>query len=63
MKSEEEARVKAYKLRPSDGKEHKALQRRFDEAVAMHDHVTDTTIHMYVPALREALARRALRRA
>lgn len=64
LKSEEEARAKAYKLRPSDGKEHKDLQRRFDEAVAMHDDVTDTTIQMYVPALREALARReALRRA
>jgi hypothetical protein len=58
-KSEEEARVKAFKLRPSDGKAHIPLQRRFEESLAMMDHVDDTAILMYVPALREALARRA----
>jgi hypothetical protein len=57
-KSEEEARIKGHRLRPSDGKEHVDLQRRLDKTLEMLDQVTDTTIDLYVPALRSALARR-----
>ena len=57
-KSEEEARVKAFRLRPSDGKAHIPLQRRFEKTLEIMDHVTDTSIHIYLPALRDALARR-----
>jgi hypothetical protein len=57
-KSEEEARVKGFRLRPSDGKPHVVLQRRLEETLALLDDVTDTTIHIYLPALREAMARR-----
>jgi hypothetical protein len=59
-KSEEEARVKAYRLRPSDGKQHLALQTHLDRVLETFNRVPDTTIHMYLPALREALARREL---
>jgi hypothetical protein len=57
-KSEEEARVKAYRLRPSDAKEHVWLQRDLPGMLAMRDQVTDTEILSYVAALREALERR-----
>jgi hypothetical protein len=57
-KSEEEARIKANRLRPSDGKPQTALQRRLDGVLESLDQVTDTTIHMYLPALQSALARR-----
>jgi hypothetical protein len=57
-KSEEEARVKANRLRPSDGKPQVALQRKLDTVLEMLDRVTDTTIQMYLPALRKALAER-----
>jgi hypothetical protein len=58
-KSAEEARRKAHTLRPSDGKGHFWLKHDLDGMLAMRDDVTDTTIQMYVPALREALAQRA----
>jgi hypothetical protein len=57
-KSEEEARIKAHRMRPSDGKTHVDLERRLDRTLAILDDVEDTTIHMYLPALREAVARR-----
>jgi hypothetical protein len=57
-KSEEEARVKADRLRPSDAKPHVALQRNLAGVLAQLDRVTDTTIQMYLPALRDALAAR-----
>ena len=34
-KSEEEARIKGHRLRPSDGKEHVDLQRRLDKTLEM----------------------------
>ena len=57
-KSEEEARVKAHRLRPSDAREHISLQLKLPEMLAMRDQVTDTEILTYVPALRSALGRR-----
>jgi hypothetical protein len=60
-KSEEEARIKGHRLRPSDGKEHVDLQkdRRLQKTLELLDEVEDTKIHMYLPALKEALALRA----
>jgi hypothetical protein len=48
-------------LRPSDGKEHIDLQkdRRLQKTLEILDEVEDTKIHIYLPALKEALARRA----
>ncbi len=57
-KSEEEARIKAMRLRANDGKPQLGLQRRLAEVLASLDQVTDTTIQPYVPSLREALAAR-----
>jgi hypothetical protein len=57
-KSAEEARAKGQRIRPNDGKPQIALQRRLDAVLAGLDIATDTTIHMYLPQLREALERR-----
>jgi hypothetical protein len=57
-KSEEEARVKAYRLRPSDGKPHISLQKDLEGMLELFDQITDTTIEMYLPGLRGALAER-----
>ena len=57
-KSEEEARIKGFRLRPSDGKQHVDLQRRLEETIERLNEVPDTSIQQYVPALRAALERR-----
>jgi Glycosyltransferase family 92 len=57
-RSEEEFRKKSYGRRPNDGRVRISVQRNFEKALARRDQVTDTTIIMYAPALRAALARR-----
>jgi hypothetical protein len=57
-KSEEEALVKAQRIRASDGKPQIGLKRNLPAVLERLDQLTDTTIQMYVPALREAMARR-----